>query len=235
MNMKTILCNPGNYQTIRRKESDIHYIVIHYTGNNGDTAKGNGNYFRENVVKASAHFFVDENEIICSVPWYFVAWHCGTKGEYLHPSCRNKNSIGIELCSQFDQTKGYYFLPETIERAAKFTALQMKIYGLDIRRVIRHYDVTGKLCPRPFIDDAAWAAFKRKVVKYYGQMQEKEKEGVREVKYYEKLEDIPAGEMRETVAGMINRGTVKGNSGGLHLSEDMVRMLVYLHREGVIK
>lgn len=226
---------PGNFSAVHRKPGDIKFIVIHYTGNNGDTARNNLRYYSCNTVKASAHFFVDEKEVCCSVPFDSVAWHCGTIGEYRHPDCRNANSIGIELCSRRYDNGTYYFKPETLELAARFTAQKMKDLNIPIDHVVRHYDVTGKLCPRPFINQAAWDGFKRKVMRYYnGEVQEKEKEGL-QVTYYEKLEEIPAGEQREVVRKLIDRGTIKGNGAGLHLSSDMVRMMVFNNREGLYK
>ncbi len=56
-----------------------------------------------------------------------------------------------------------------------------------------------------------------------------------EMKYYEKLTDIPAGELRDTVQLLIDRKAIAGNGSGLHLSEDMVRMMVYNRRMGLYK
>ena len=227
--MYSKLAHVANYQQIKRTEKDIKYIVIHYTGNNGDTARNNLNFFHENIVKASAHFFVDDNEICCSVPWYFRAWHCGTSGEYVHPDCRNHNSLGIELCSRKTDKGTYYFTDAVFNRAAEFVAQQMKNYNIPIENVIRHYDVTGKFCPRPFIDRFAWDEFKEKVMDYFNP------KVVKELVYYESLNQIPAGEQREVVSALVNRGIIKGNNSGLHLSSDMTRMLVYLTRAGVLK
>ena len=76
----------------------VNNIVVHYTANDGDTARNNGNYFSQPNRNASAHYFVDENEIIQSVKDTDTAWHCGAKS-YKHELCRNDNSIGIEMCS----------------------------------------------------------------------------------------------------------------------------------------
>ena len=228
--MYTLLAHAGNYQKIERKKNDIKYLVIHYTANDGDTARGNLRYFASKAVSASAHFFVDAKEVCCSVPWYFRAWHCGSKNGYKHVECRNSNSIGIELCSRKTENGKYYFLPETVERAAEFVAQQMKNFEIPIDRVVRHYDVTGKHCPAPYVDFFAWHEFKRKVMEYYSA-----KVGEK-VAYYEKLEDIPAGVKRDTVKKLVERGTIKGTmDGGLHLSDDMVRMLVFNDREGLYK
>ena len=72
--------NYGN----RRKTKDIKYLVIHYTGNDGDSAKGNANYFKTHIVEASAHYFVDDNGIIQSVPDDFTAYSVGGRK---YPSC----------------------------------------------------------------------------------------------------------------------------------------------------
>ena len=136
--------NPSNYGG-SRPLSSIRYIVIHYTGNNGDTAAGNGNYFQKNVVKTSAHYFVDSTTIVQSVPDSRIAWHCGAK-VYLHREARNANSIGIELC---DDVKDGTVYPTqaTIDRALELTRYLMKTYNIPASNVIRHYDVSGKLCP----------------------------------------------------------------------------------------
>ena len=148
--------------------SRIKYIVIHYTANNGDTAWGNTNYFKSTYRGASAHYFVDENPIIWQcVLDEDVAWHCGGSLESSHHPyrgiCTNSNSIGIELCSRKYSNGTYYFKEETINNAAWLTRMLMDKYGISINNVIRHYDVTGKLCPRPFIDENAWQDFKNRV------------------------------------------------------------------------
>ena len=76
--------NAANFtQTGSRK---IAYIVIHYTANNGDTAANNIKYFETAGRNASAHYFVDENEIWQSVRDGDIAWHCGAK-QYKHAAC----------------------------------------------------------------------------------------------------------------------------------------------------
>lgn len=153
-----IPCHETNYQSGRA--GTIQYLVIHYTANNGDTAKGNCNYFQKNPgIYASAHYFVDENGWEQSVSDSDTAWHCGAN-TYRHPKCRNSNSLGIEICSRKDTKGTYYFLPETIQNAAELVRTLMSRYGVPIKNVLRHYDVTGKVCPEPFVrDEGAWQAF----------------------------------------------------------------------------
>ena len=142
--------------------SRIKYIVVHYTGNNGDTAYGNTKYSKE-YRGASAHYFVDENSIYQSVEDKNVAWHCGANS-YKHPYCRNSNSLGVELCSRKDNKGNYYFMDKTVDNAVELVKMLMTKYNVPIANVIRHYDVTGKNCPEPFVrDNKAWQAFKNRL------------------------------------------------------------------------
>lgn len=144
MNINTILANKNNYGAAR-SFSAIKYIVVHYTANDGDTAENNGNYFKNNYVGASAHYFVDDDSVCQSVPDNYIAWHCGANS-YKHSECRNGNSIGVELC---DHRKNGVVYPtnETIANALELVESLMKKYNVPKANVIRHYDVTGKLCP----------------------------------------------------------------------------------------
>jgi hypothetical protein len=149
---------------VKGRSSKIEYIVIHYTGNNGDTAKNNTDYFKNVYRGASAHYFVDESSIWQCVEDNDVAWHCGTMGAYKHPSCRNGNSIGIELCSRKDSNGNYYFKPETVANAIGLTTYLMKKYKIPATNVIRHFDVVSKNCPAPFVEHPEqWTEFKSKL------------------------------------------------------------------------
>ena len=144
MNIKVNLANVNNYGDARSLNS-IKYIVIHYTANDGDTSMNNANYFKNNVVEASAHYFVDSESVTRSVPDDFVAWHCGALS-YRHHECRNANSIGIEIC---DDVKNGIIYPsdKTIKKTIELVEWLMNKYSIPKANVIRHYDVTGKLCP----------------------------------------------------------------------------------------
>ncbi len=164
MNIKTRIADKSNF-TVGRTQS-IQYIVIHYTANNGDTAQGNANYFNSANRNASAHYFVNENEIYQVVKDRDTAWHCGAS-KYIHAYCRNNNSIGIEMCSRKDSAGKYYIKEETIKNAVELTILLMKKYGVPIENILRHYDVTGKECPEPFVrEPEQWIAFKNMVQSY---------------------------------------------------------------------
>ena len=90
MDIQYKACAPENYT--RGRKEPVRYLVIHYTANDGDTARGNAAYFaRENGGHTSAHYFVDEKEVWQSVKEGDTAHHCGAKS-YRHPHCRNHNS-----------------------------------------------------------------------------------------------------------------------------------------------
>ena len=156
--IKTNLANRANYGN-SRNTANIKFLVIHYTGNDGDTDENNGNYFKNNVIKTSAHYFVDDDSVTQSVPDNYIAYHCGAEGKYKHGTCRNSNSIGIEIC---DDVKNGKIYPSalTIENALELTKHLMKKYNIPAANVIRHYDVTGKLCPAYWCgsaeNDALW-------------------------------------------------------------------------------
>lgn len=153
ISIKTNLANKNNYGD-KRNLSTIKYIVIHYTGNDGDTDENNGKYFANNKVGASAHYFVDDDSVTQSVPDDYVAWHCGAK-TYKHEYCRNSNSIGIEICD--DVRNGVIYPSEkTIQNVLELTRLLMQKYNIPKEHIIRHYDVTGKKCPAYWVDDEKW-------------------------------------------------------------------------------
>ena len=144
--------------TDTNNEKRVKYIVIHYFGSLG-TAKSVSNYFKTSYRGASAHYMLDAgNEVFQSVEVSDSAWHCGTSGKYKHPFCRNSNSIGVEVRpyklntnSMKSDDRDWYFDEKTIDNLVEFTRYLMNKYNVPIENVVRHYDVTGKLCPRPFV------------------------------------------------------------------------------------
>ena len=152
--------------------SRIKYIVIHYVGALGG-AKENCAYYGGGNRGASAHYFVGfAGEIWQCVEDKDIAWHCGASS-YRHPECRNANSIGIEMCVRKKSTetmnatdKDWYFEKATVQSAAELTRYLMKKYNVQAERVIRHYDVTGKICPNPYVYNTGtytWDAFKKAI------------------------------------------------------------------------
>ena len=165
LNIETLLSNRKNYGNWRNV-SNIKYICIHYTANDGDLAVNNAKYFRNNVIYASAHYFVDSNSIYQSVPDDYVGYSVGDNlkntniggGKY-HGVCGNANSISIELTD--DKKNGVIYPSEkTIELALELVRMLMAKYNIPVENVIRHFDVSGKICP------AYWAGSDEKNIKW---------------------------------------------------------------------
>lgn len=158
---RTKSCNSTNFSNTNSRT--IEYIVYHYTGNSKDTAWANANYFMGADRDASAHYFVDDENIYQIVDICDVAWHCGAS-TYYHDYCRNANSIGIEMCC----TAGNYKVgPAALENAAQLGASLCKYFGItDVDKyIVRHYDVSHKKCPAQMAgeNNAEWAAFKARI------------------------------------------------------------------------
>lgn len=216
MKITEIPCRRDNYGGLRAKPP--RYLVVHYTAVPGDTAENNGKYFaRADTGKTSAHYFVDEHKIVRSVPEEYVAYHCGGN-IYYHPECRNGNSIGVEIC-----TKGgpgnYFFDPDALENAKYLLRQLMEKYEIPADRVVRHWDVTHKVCPAPFVGAGAdaWKEFKGGLT------------------VYQKLENVPEW-AKATVQKLVDKDILNGDgNGNLSLSYDMTRILVILDRAGVFE
>ena len=154
MKIKQFIANSKNYGS-KRDTKNIKYIVIHYTGNDGDSDEGNSKYFKNNILKASAHYFVDDDSITQSVPDNYIAYSVGgakytnctsTGGGKYYNKCTNTNSISIELCDSLKNGK-VYPTKKTIENALELVKDLMKKYNVPASKVIRHFDVNGKGCP----------------------------------------------------------------------------------------
>lgn len=133
----------------------IQGVVIHYVGNPGTTAQANRNYFESlssgtEEVYASSHFVIGlEGEVIQCVPLTEIAYASNS---------RNDDTVSIEVCHP-DETG--VFLPASYDRCVELTAWLCREFRLKPEKdVIRHYDVTGKLCPLYYVEDpAAWESF----------------------------------------------------------------------------
>ena len=219
--LKEQLANSGNYGG-SRNASQIRYLVYHYTGNDGDKAANNAAYFQQNIVKASAHYFVDDTTVWRSVPDLKVAWAVGgskypnadkTGGGTMYGIITNTNSLSIEMCDTI--RNGIYEASEaTLANAAALGRALMEKYGIPIENVYRHFDVTGKHCPSYLVNAQKWVEFKKRL----------------EVKI---MDNTPSGAHKEGVEWAIANGILTGNSeGDLMLSQPVTRqqMCTMLHR-----
>lgn len=139
---------------------EVSGIVIHYTANPGTTAQQNRSYFEglaeSKETYASSHFIIGlSGEIIQCIPLNEIAY--ATKE-------RNVDTISIECCIDNDAGR---FNDYTYDALVELTAWLVGEYDLEIDDIIRHYDVTGKNCPKYFVEhESAWVDFKLDVEKY---------------------------------------------------------------------
>lgn len=149
----------------------INGVVIHYVGNPGTTARANRNYFESlssgvEGTYASSHFVVGlEGEVIQCVPLTEVAYASNT---------RNGDTVSIEVCHP-DETGA--FSPVTYDRVVELTAWLCREFKLDPETdVIRHYDVTGKECPKYYVENPeAWEQLRADVANWMEREKEAEK------------------------------------------------------------
>ena len=138
----------------------VNGIVIHYTANPGATAIANRNYFENlkdtHTTKASSHFVVGlEGEIVQCIPTAEIAYASND---------RNSDTISIECCYKNEDGS---FEQATYDSVIRLTAWLCEKFGLTSEDVIRHYDVTGKLCPLYYVEhEDAWTQFKKDVDTY---------------------------------------------------------------------
>lgn len=163
------LLTPNPYSRPQLALEKVKGIVVHYTGNPGTTAAQNRSYFESlkdtKQTKASSHFVIGmEGEIVQCIP--------STEMSYASNN-RNSDTLSIECCHK-DETGE--FIEETYDSLVGFVAWLCGEFNIPVDEVIRHYDVTGKECPRYFaLNEDAWEQFKKDVQEYldtYGKIPE---------------------------------------------------------------
>lgn len=143
------------------------YIVIHYTGNRTDTGMANSNYFKNTNRGASAHYFVDAENVVQVVSDSDTSWAVGRNygSNNLFGRCTNSNSISIEMCSTYGKISD-----GTYRNTVELTKTLMKKYNIDAAHVVRHWDVCSKSCPgwtgwgANGCDASIWNQFKKDIV-----------------------------------------------------------------------
>lgn len=218
----TLIADRSNYGS-ERKLSSIKYIVIHYTGNDGDKAINNLKYFSGKGRKASAHFFVDDKDIGLSVDVKFSAWHCGGKlygdvkttgGGKMYGKCNNNNSIGIEICDTVKDGK-YAMSKKTEANVKKIVKALMKDFNIPTENLIRHFDVSGKRCPAYMCvskeNEARWKEFKSSLTGEENKNEPTKEDGTKHflVKIEAETLNIRSGpSVRHDILGEVKRGGV---------------------------
>lgn len=159
---KPLDCTPSS----KRK---IEYIVLHYTAgvsSTPGTAKNICAWWNKDPGQASADYVVDDDNVWQYSPDIenYYCWHCGGRKLDYGPApyngkATNKNTIGIEMCSYRDdkngkataEAEGWKINNKVISNTVELVKYLKKKYNIPNENIITHFDVTGKLCPRPFV------------------------------------------------------------------------------------
>ena len=151
------LLTVNNYSRPGYSIEKVNGIVIHYTANPGSGAIQNRNYFEglkdSHKTKASSHFIIGlDGEIVQCIPTWEEAYASNN---------RNLDTVSIECCHPDQSGK---FTKETYNSMVNLTAWLCEKFDLKETDVIRHYDITGKNCPKYFVEnERAWEQFRKDV------------------------------------------------------------------------
>jgi len=154
------LLTVNEYSRPGTKLEEINGIVIHYTANPGSTARQNRDYFEGlkdvKSTKASSHFIIGlDGEIVQCIPSSEISYASND---------RNVDTISIECCHADESGK---FNKATYKSLVHLTAWLCLEFDVEPDNVIRHYDVTGKNCPKYYVENKSeWNKFIKDVKNY---------------------------------------------------------------------
>lgn len=163
-NIDAQLLTPNKYSRPQLALKEKSAIVIHYTANPGSTAQENRDYFEglkdSHATKASAHFIVGlDGEVIQMIPSSEMAYANNP---------RNHDTLSIECCHPDKTGK---FNDKTYDTVVKLAAWLCRAFDVSPDNVIRHYDVSGKDCPRYYVENAAaWEEMKSDIKVRYEEL-----------------------------------------------------------------
>lgn len=165
------IINAISSKNVPQRGNKKQFIAIHYLGvvgqNNKVEAGGYG-----------AHYYIYwDGTIYQAADHDAILWQVGTGGYYTqkHPTARNANTIGIELCCKCDGNSKnatdpkWYFTQETQEACVQLVKKLMADLGIPAENVLRHYDIVNKHCPAPYVNNNkyktswTWDEFKAKL------------------------------------------------------------------------
>ena len=158
---------PKNTKNNKRPGTKMtpQYITIHSTANPKSTAKNERDWLvnPSNNRTASWHICVDEKQAVEAIPLDEIAWHAGNRQG-------NTKSIGIEICESGDRAK-------TIQNTVELVAQMLFERNWGIERLRRHFDWSGKNCPRIMSANnwEGWTGFKLSVERELNRLKAGEK------------------------------------------------------------
>jgi len=160
LKVKEMYLTPNEYSRPQDQLKKVKGVVVHYTANPGSSASANRDYFESlkdtHTTSASSHFIVGLNgEVVQCIPLDEIAYASNK---------RNKDTISIECCHPDENGE---FNDKTYDSLVKLVAWICGEYNLKRSDIIRHYDVTGKNCPKYYVEhEDLWKQFKEDVFSY---------------------------------------------------------------------
>ncbi len=162
INLNVQLLDVNKYSRPGIPLKEVKGIVVHYTANPGTDAMANRNYFnnlpklnkrKKTKTYVSSHFIIGiDGEMVQCIPTAEIAYASND---------RNRDTVSIECCHK---TKDGKFTTKTYDALVELTTYLCMKYGLDADDVIRHYDVTGKNCPKYFVENEdKWLIFRQRI------------------------------------------------------------------------
>lgn len=158
LEIKQDFLTPNDYSRPQIELMGVEGVVIHYTANPGTTAANNRDYFEglanTHATSVSSHYIVGlEGEVVQCIPLTEISYASND---------RNSDTVAIECCIPDETGK---FNKATYASAVTLTAALCVQFDLGEEDIIRHYDVTGKCCPKYFVEhEDAWQTFKTDVM-----------------------------------------------------------------------
>jgi hypothetical protein len=142
-NVQLLTINP--YSRCGDALTTVTTLVIHYVGNAGTSAMDNREYFEDlkdtHITSASSHFIISlDGEIVQCIPLSEVAYASND---------RNNDTIAIECCHPEADGK---FSDATYASLVELSAFLCKSFHINPQELLRHYDVSGKLCPLYYVE-----------------------------------------------------------------------------------
>lgn len=154
--VEVLYLTPNEFSRPEIPLEEVDNIVVHYVGNPCSTALENRNYFESlkdqtgtNATSVSSHFVIGlEGEVVQCIPLSEVSYASNH---------RNKDTISIECCHPDTTGRFYKSTYQTLVNLCAYLCHELKLEAED---VIRHYDVTGKICPKYYVEnEEEWTSF----------------------------------------------------------------------------
>lgn len=226
-----------NHNRPGKKLKKLKAIVLHWTANEAREADAtaNRNYFNSTDRACSAHFIVDDRKIVQCVPEDEIAYHVGANsyrdaGKALMEGTLTPNffTLGIEMCVNADANSNFIY-----KNTVQLTANLLRKHNLTVGNLLRHYDITGKACPKQFLDDAVWNRFKEDVSKELAIVPTTPKEKPKFLRTLKVSKPMLTGEDIKAMQEQLVKEGIKCAADGVYGYETMTAVQMFQAKHGL--